>query len=92
MNKRLKKKANSYRKLTYKQRIKNQGKTIRRLYLELQELNKECEVRGNSINLAYDIISTLDNKIEIMQEIIDEQKQQIGRLQAPWWKRGIRCK
>lgn len=92
MNKRLKKKANSYRKLTYKQRIKNQGKTIRQLYSEIEMLKNERKLLENSYCLAYEVVGRLEVKCEAMQDVISHQKEEVERLQSPWWKRGIRCK
>lgn len=92
MNKILKKKANSYRKLTYKQRVKNKRKTIMQLHLKTDKLNYENEMIANGFCLAYDIVGDLEKRREQMRDIIAEQQKQIERLQSPWWKRGIRCK
>lgn len=70
----MKKKSCTYRKLSNKQRLNNQAKTIRQLYLELGELKYKLEVETDRAN---DLL--LDrNKAE------EELKAQRVK---PWWKK-----
>lgn len=60
MNKRMKKKACSYKRLSNKQRLKNQARAIRQLYKENEQLSTENESLKHALeiekNYSYDLM------------------------------------
>ncbi len=60
MNKRMKKKACSYKRLSNKQRLKNQARAIRQLYKENEQLSTENKILKHALeiekNYSYDLM------------------------------------
>lgn len=77
LNKRMKKKAFTYKVLSKKQRLKNQAKTIRQLYLEIGHLKYKLEVETDRAN------DLLLDRNQAEAELKTERVK-------PWWKKVLK--
>lgn len=84
MNKRQKKKAKAYKGLTYKQRIKNQAKTIRQLHTELERYKGAVNEADKAMKMARETIDALMEINSKLNVTIDE----LTHIpKKSWWKK-----
>lgn len=86
MNKRMKKKACTYKPLSNKQRIKNQAKTIRQLHHECSVYNRRLDYWYSSALEKQQLINEQARTIESLKSEIKDLGLELT-VKKPFWKR-----
>lgn len=90
MNKRKAKKAKMYKNLTYKEKLKDQAKTINQLSNENQKLKNQVSDRDDLIELLEHLIDLKNETLQYTYELMEGMKGQIAKLKKPYWKKVFR--